>query len=232
MHKAILLATLLLGSPFTWANIVINGTRVIYPEKNKEVIVQLVNNGDAPALVQSWIDSGDINSTPETANVPFLLSPPVIKVKANNGQQIRIKKLAANLPNDRESVFFLNILDIPPTPEHLQNVNTVQFAIKSRIKLFYRPSTLTGTLDKAITNLKVIAENNHFRIVNNSPFHITIANIENTAKQKLLTESLMVAPFAQATTTVKNTANKRSQHYQIMYVDDLGAYKTHTVISQ
>lgn len=232
MHKAIILAALMLGSSSSWANIVINGTRVIYPEKNKEVVVQLINNGDAPALVQSWIDDGDMNSTPETANVPFLLSPPVIKVNANNGQQLRIKKLAANLPRDRESVFYLNILDIPPTPEHLQNVNTVQLAIKSRIKLFYRPSTLTGTtLDKSMSSVKLIAENKRFRIVNNSPFHITIANIENAAKQKLLAESLMVPPFAQATAAVKSSV-KRSQNYHIMYVDDLGAYKTRPVISQ
>lgn len=231
MHKAILLAVLMLGSCVSWANIVINGTRVIYPEKKKEVVVQLINNGDAPALVQSWIDDGDIHSTPETANVPFLLSPPVIKVNANNGQQLRIKKLPANLPTDRESVFFLNVLDIPPTPEHLQNVNTVQLAIKSRIKLFYRPATLTDTLDKAVSSLKLRADENRFQIVNNSPFHITVANIESPAKQKLLAESLMVSPFSSATVTAKSPV-KREQRYQVMYVDDLGAYKTLPVISQ
>lgn len=231
MQKAILLVALMLGSTYSWANIVINGTRVIYPEKNKEVVVQLINNGDAPALVQSWIDDGDLNSTPETANVPFLLSPPVIKVNANNGQQLRIKKLAAHLPKDRESVFFLNVLDIPPTPEHLQNVNTVQLAIKSRIKLFYRPSTLPGTLESALSSLKLIAEKDRFRLVNDSPFHITVANIENSAKQKLLAESLMIAPFAQATVTAKSNV-KRHQDYQVMYVDDLGAYKTLSVKSQ
>lgn len=113
MRKIIMLASLLLSAGNAWANIVINGTRVLYPENNKEVIVQLINTGDAPALVQSWIDDGDINSTPETANVPFLLSPPVVKVSEHNGQQLRIKKLPANLPGDRESVFFLNVLDIP-----------------------------------------------------------------------------------------------------------------------
>ena len=86
MRKIIMLASLLLSAGNAWANIVINGTRVLYPENNKEVIVQLINTGDAPALVQSWIDDGDINSTPETANVPFLLSPPVVKVSEHNGQ--------------------------------------------------------------------------------------------------------------------------------------------------
>ncbi|CAI0973464.1 Chaperone protein focC precursor [Serratia proteamaculans] len=92
MIKNILLAGLTLVTAQTYANVVINTTRVIYQESNKDVVVQLINNGSEPSLVQAWIDDGDINSTPETANVPFLLSPPVVKVTANNGQQLRIKK--------------------------------------------------------------------------------------------------------------------------------------------
>lgn len=230
MRKIIMLASLLLSAGHACANIVINGTRVLYPENNKEVIVQLINTGDAPALVQSWIDDGDINSTPETANVPFLLSPPVVKVSEHNGQQLRIKKLPANLPGDRESVFFLNVLDIPPKPENVQNQNTVQLAIKSRIKLFYRPTALTGTLDDATGKLMLIASGKQFRIVNESPFHITVANISQ-GKTKLLQESPMVSPFGQLTVATK-IAVKRGQTYQLMYVDDLGAYKTRTLISQ
>ncbi|HHE4756920.1 TPA: molecular chaperone [Enterobacter hormaechei] len=230
MRKAILLAGLLLSTGHSWANIVINGTRVLYPENNKEVIVQLMNTGDAPALVQSWIDDGDINSTPETANVPFLLSPPVIKVNEHNGQQLRIKKLPSSLPANRESVFFLNVLDIPPRPENLQNQNTVQLAIKSRIKLFYRPAALKGTLDDAVAKLTLAAEGDRFRITNNSPFHITVANI-SLGKTKLLQESPMVSPFGQLTVAAKNTV-KRGQTFQLMYVDDLGAYKTRTFTSQ
>lgn len=43
---------------------------------------------------------------------------------------------------DRESVFYLNVLDIPPRPEFGEkkadagNVNYLQLAVRSRIKLF------------------------------------------------------------------------------------------------
>lgn len=230
MHKLILLAVLLFSADLSWANIVINGTRILYPENSKEVIVQLMNTGDSPALVQSWIDDGDINSTPETAKVPFLLSPPVIKVREHNGQQLRIKKLPSNLPADRESVFFLNVLDIPPKPGNMQNQNTVQLAIKSRIKLFYRPSSLTGSLDDAVAKLTLAADGNRFLITNNSPLHITVANI-SLGKTKLLQESPMVSPFGQLTVATKSDV-KRGQIFHLMYVDDLGSYKTRTFISQ
>lgn len=196
--RLLILFSLLASINTAFANIVVNGTRVIYPEKNNETIVQLINNGNDPALVQSWIDDGDINSTPETANVPFLLSPPVVKVSGNDGQQLRIKKLPASLPTDRESVFYLNILDIPPTPEHLQGKNTMQLAIKTRIKLFYRPNHLQAGVEQALEQIEVKAENKQFRITNNSPYYVTLANVDDKKGKKILTDSLMVAPFSHA----------------------------------
>ncbi|MEY0232428.1 fimbrial biogenesis chaperone [Providencia manganoxydans] len=229
--RLIILFSLLISINTAFANIVVNGTRVIYPEKNNETIVQLINNGDDPALVQSWIDDGDINSTPETANVPFLLSPPVVKVSGNAGQQLRIKKLPASLPTDRESVFYLNVLDIPPTPDHLQGKNTMQLAIKTRIKLFYRPTSLQAGVEQAIEQLTVKAENQSFRITNNSPYYVTIANISNKSGNKMLADSLMIAPFSNSLAPAK-TAITAGQSYSLLYVDDLGAYKNKPLITK
>lgn len=231
MRTLYLLLALLLGSGWASANVIINGTRFIYPEKSKEIVMQLVNKGDRPALVQSWIDDGDINSTPETANVPFLLTPPVVKVSGRNGQQLRIKKLPASLPGDRESVFYINVLDIPPVPEHLAGQNTVQLAVKSRIKLFYRPAALAGKPDDAVNGLRLLATGSGFRLVNNSPFHISIANIENSAKTKLLNDSVMVPPFGEARANSK-AAIAKGQRYRLFYVDDLGAWKSKAYLSE
>jgi P pilus assembly chaperone PapD len=213
------------------ANVVINGTRVIYPLNSKETVVQLINNGNDPALVQSWIDDGDINSTPETSRAPFLLSPPVVKVAGKGGQQLRIKKLPAILPTDRESVFYLNVLDVPPVPEDMQGMNTMQLAIKSRIKLFVRPEQLRGGIDKAIEKVDVKAEGQGFRINNKSPFFITIANIEGRNKKMMVAESLMLSPFSNAFTQATSIV-KKGQHYSLRYVNDLGAFKQHDFVSQ
>lgn len=231
MRNIYLLIALLIGFGSASANVIINGTRFIYPENHKDIVMQLVNKGDQPALVQSWIDDGDMNSTPETAKVPFLLTPPVVKVSGHNGQQLRIKKLPAQLPGDRESVFYINILDIPPVPEHLTGQNTVQLAVKSRIKLFYRPAALTGKPEEAVNGLRLVADGHRLRLINNSPFHISIANIENPAKTKLLADSVMVAPFGEARASSK-TAVTKGQRYQLFYVDDMGAYKSKVYISE
>ncbi|MTH47819.1 fimbrial biogenesis chaperone [Intestinirhabdus alba] len=213
------------------ANVVINGTRVIYPGDSKEVVIQLVNNGPDPALVQSWIDDGDVNSTPETSRAPFLLSPPVVKIDGGSGQQLRIKKLPDSLPADRESIFYLNVLDIPPVPENVQGMNTLQLAIKSRIKLFVRPQTIKSEASHAIDKVSLTAAGQAFRIVNRSPFFITLASIDDRRGRKMLEESLMVAPFSDAIGKTLAPAIK-AQTYSLIYVDDLGAYKHHDLIAQ
>lgn len=69
------LAVVALFSTHSLASIVINGTRVIYPSDQKEVSVRLDNTGNSPVLIQSWLDTGDINAKPAAIKVPFILSP-------------------------------------------------------------------------------------------------------------------------------------------------------------
>lgn len=45
------------------------------------------------------------------------------------------------MPEDRESMLWLNIKGIPATDD-VSDKNIVQFAINSRIKLIYRPAAL------------------------------------------------------------------------------------------
>ncbi|MGO4314064.1 molecular chaperone, partial [Pseudomonas sp. KB_15] len=59
------------------AAIVITGTRVIYPEKSRQVSVRLNNVEDTPVLVQAWIDDGDTSVPVEKLDVPFIITPPV-----------------------------------------------------------------------------------------------------------------------------------------------------------
>ena len=231
MKQCLIIVGLLLSSFYANANIVINGTRIIYPEKNKDVIVQLVNNGNDPSLVQAWIDDGDINSTPETANVPFLLSPPVVKVAGNNGQQLRIQKMGTALPGDRESVFYLNVLDIPPTPENLQGANTLQLAIKSRIKLFYRPAGLTGSTNSITDFIELHAAGTGFKVINKGPYFFTLANVNQKGKKNLLVDSVMVGPFSSQFVATKVGVN-RNVPYILLYIDDLGAYKAKAITAR
>ncbi|MEX6004594.1 molecular chaperone [Providencia vermicola] len=62
INKLILFISLFIVSTSLYASVIINGTRVIYNEKAKSKTVQLVNDNKWPALVQVWLDTGDLMS--------------------------------------------------------------------------------------------------------------------------------------------------------------------------
>lgn len=144
----------------THAEIVIHGTRVIYPSDAREVTLQLSNNGSKPALVQAWIDEGDPKSTPDQSKVPFMITPPISRVEATKSQTLRITALpnASQLNQQQESVLWLNVLDIPPRPtgKGAESVpdNFLQLAIRSRIKFFYRPASIKEDANLAADKLQ------------------------------------------------------------------------------
>jgi P pilus assembly chaperone PapD len=145
--KYSLLLSAMLFSSSVFSSVIINGTRIIYPGKQREVTVQLSNNGASPALIQSWIDEGDAKTTPENSKAPFIISPPISRVEPTTGQALRVSLTTASLPQDKESLFWLNVLEIPPAPTGANNSapeNYLQVAFRSRVKLLYRPTGLPG----------------------------------------------------------------------------------------
>ncbi|PYB80643.1 fimbria/pilus periplasmic chaperone [Pseudomonas soli] len=125
------------------ANVVIAGTRVVYPANEREITVKLDNAGNEPALVQAWVDSGNAGSRADQADAPFLLMPPVARISPQRSQTLRMTYTRDSLPQNVESVFWLNVLDVPPLPKSADN-NFVQVAFRSRIKVFFRPEGLKG----------------------------------------------------------------------------------------
>lgn len=216
------------------ASVVINETRVIYPANAKFVSVQLVNDSDQTHLVQSWIDEGDATAAPEKIKVPFSLQPPVVKMSGHAGQALKIASMDARaLPKDRESVYWLNVLDVPPVPEGSGD-SYLQVAIRNRIKLFYRPVAL-GDLDSSVAEkISVSKSGGNTCLKNDSPYYMTIAQVvswqggalKQSRKDNLLAETAFIAPFGCA--LVSNKIQPGEQ-YRFTWLDDYGA-KRFTII--
>ena len=217
MHfKSSLFKTALLACfmPFTATNaeIIIHGTRVIYPSDAREITLQVSNNGNKPALVQAWIDEGDAKSTPDQSQAPFMITPPISRVDSQKGQTLRISALpkTANLSQTQETLYWLNILDIPPKPsaKTTNDVpdNFLQLAIRSRIKFFYRPNEIKGDSGAAPSKLQWTVLGDQLKVKNPTPFHITLTSInQNNAGQRtdLIKEGLMLKPFSEDSIKLK-----------------------------
>ncbi|OJA84454.1 fimbria/pilus periplasmic chaperone [Burkholderia ubonensis] len=127
------------------AGIVLSGTRVVYPETSKEVDVHVTNEGTQPELIQAWIDNGDPKANPQDIQVPFTLMPPIFRLDPRKGQSLRLSYTHEAIPQDRESVYWLNALEIPPKAKNADGTNALQLAYRTRIKLFFRPGGLKGS---------------------------------------------------------------------------------------
>jgi fimbrial chaperone protein len=73
-----------------------------------------------------------------------LLSLPAVCHAGQKENTLRIIDATNNqLPQDRESLFWMNVKAIPSMDKSKLSDNTLQLAIISRIKLYYRPAKLT-----------------------------------------------------------------------------------------
>lgn len=202
------------------AGIVIYGTRIVYPAEKNEVMVQLMNQENRSSLVQSWIDDGDTSLPPEKIQVPFLLTPPVAKVAANSGQQLKIKKLPNMLPNNKESLFYLNVLDIPPNNPDSAGKNVLKFAMQSRIKLFYRPKGISSVNKDTFQKLSMKRSGSIYSIKNDAANWITVTEVKAN-NVKINNESIMLAPLSSADVALKNA---NANQYKMTIIDDHGNY--------
>ena len=100
-HNRLLTFILLLAlSSSSIASVTISGTRIIYPGQEREVTVDLKNRNDTPALIQSWIGSGDTKIGPGEEKLPFIVTPPLTRIEPNQGQTLRIAYTGEPLPTD------------------------------------------------------------------------------------------------------------------------------------
>lgn len=232
-RAAIAAVLLAMVTPETLASVVLTGTRVIYSESEREVSLKLTNEGDAPALVQAWIDDGDPNATPENAKSPFTLTPPLFRLDAKKGQTLRIIQIQQALPRDQESLFWLNVLEVPPVASSSKDQqNSLQFAFRSRIKLFFRPTGLPGDADSAPTKVTwrfARKDDGHhvLRATNPTPYHITYTKVEAAAGGHVYSNDAgaMVNPGGTVEFAMDDTSPVSGEPAQVSYtfISDYGA---------
>ena len=214
------------------ASVVLPNTRVIYAGNAQEKGIQFTNQDDAPSVMQVWVDSGNADSTPETADAPFVVTPPVFRIEPKAGQTVRLVFTGKQLPQDRESVFYLNTLQIPSVGAAYANENQMLVMLRNRLKLFYRPAGLEhgaqGALEKLSFRLK--SEGKALRITATNPtgyfISLTGGQLVGSAQAGSF-EPDMLAPRSEASWDVQGAAPPagESVRVKVTYVDDFGAVR-------
>lgn len=172
------------------AAINLSGTRVVLAAPAKEASLLLQNASAEDFMLQAWVEAD------ATGEAPFAITPALDRLRGGQQKALRILYYGEGLPTDKESVFWLNVREIPQKPK---DENVLQIAVQQRLKLFYRPAGLPGKAEDAAKELKweLSGKNGKtlLEVANPSRFHVSFASVTVRKGTEVYTAPIdMVAP--------------------------------------
>ncbi|EPF0313448.1 fimbrial biogenesis chaperone [Enterobacter chuandaensis] len=145
----------------------IGRTRIIYDAAKKEVALPLQNkDNELPWLIQSWTDTGDGKT-----RGPFIVTPPLFRLDPQKEQSLRITWNGTSLPEDKESLFYMNVRTVPATAADEENKNVLRLIYKTRLKMFWRPVGLSGTASETCKKLRFVRHDEQLTAINEGAFY-------------------------------------------------------------
>lgn len=193
------------------AGVVIGGTRIIFDGEKKEASISITNPDDVPYLIQSWIDVQDGQS----GKAPFIITPLLYRLDGGQKNLERIV-MTGSLPQGQESLFWLNIKAIPSASKQM---NSLQIAVKTRIKLIYRPESLRASTPEEQTNkLTWRRAGNALQVNNPTPYVINFNEI--TVGGKKLDDVTYVMPSGSVRFPLPNGTNSNTLTFKV--INDYG----------
>jgi chaperone protein EcpD len=212
------------------ASVTISATRVVYPLDQREVSVKLNNDSRMPSLVQVWVDDGRANTQASDSKAPFVITPPIFRMDPAKSQTLRMMYAGDALPQDRESVFWLNVLDVPPKADAGPDVNTLQLAYRTRIKVFMRPPKLPGRPEDApqMLDWKVVpapqGSGDALAVSNPSAYFVSFSEIKVFANGRTYTNESggMVPPHGREVISVPQMSGVQTAKVHYTAISDYG----------
>ncbi|AIB38779.1 fimbria/pilus periplasmic chaperone [Pseudomonas simiae] len=158
------------------AAIGLDRTRLVFEGSKDAVSVNIVNNNtQLPYLAQGWIE----DEKGAKITTPLIVLPPVQRLEPGKKSQVKVQALPAAklLPQDRETVYYFNLREIPPRSD---KANTLQIALQTRVKLFYRPAAITPS-QQDISNpwqekLTLTRDGDRYQVHNPTPYYVTLVD--------------------------------------------------------
>ena len=209
-----LMAQLTTASLTAHASVTPDRTRLVFNESDKSISVTLRNNNEKlPYLAQSWLEDEKGNKITS----PLAVLPPVQRIDAMMNGQVKIQALPDihTLPSDRESLFYYNVREIPPKSG---KANTLQIALQTRIKLFWRPANIRLIPEDAAPKVKWRREGRNLIAENPNPIHISVMDVIVDGHDVPLN---MIRPFE--TLTLPLPANSAGGQMTWRFINDYGA---------
>lgn len=225
------------SSFYAQAAITLGLTRTIVTGADNTGSMQVINEGSRPVLIQTWIDNGhgEMDKPMESIQVPFAIDTPVFRLESKKARRVRIffTGKGQSLPSDRESLFWLNVLEVPSkSGQQGPPTNEVQIAFQSRTKLFFRPKNIPSGAYQVEKLIRFeLLSGKMLKIINPTPYHVTFMALEISRNDGTQTFPLVVMPddmikpksFVTLAIQSSNTYQTGSAKVRFSVFDDYGS---------
>ncbi|HAX9584597.1 TPA: fimbrial chaperone [Escherichia coli] len=168
------------------AAFVLNGTRFIYEEGKKNTSFEVTNQSTETYGGQVWID----NTNQSNSQVYMVPAPPFFKVAPKEKQIVRIMKTDSTLPTNRESLFWLNVQEIPPKPKNTEG-GSLAVAINTKVKLIYRPKSLVEGRKGAEKAMQIVYRNGETYLSNPTPYYFAVTAVKVNGQNVKLKDAVL-----------------------------------------
>jgi chaperone protein PapD len=204
------------------AAIALDRTRVIVNGNEKSVSLSISNhNKQLPYLAQGWIEDELGNKI----TTPLTILPPIQRVEPGAESQIKVVAMPGveQLSQEVETLFYFNIREIPPRSD---KPNTLQIALQTRVKLFYRPKNIMPTKADMATpwqeKITLTRQGDSYLVANPTPYFITLVDAASHVKGKSANDftPIMIAP--KSTTSLGISAAALGKSPVLTYINDYG----------
>lgn len=213
------------------ASVTLVGTRVIYPSDKQSVSLNFRSSDNVPSVLDLWVSNSAVSSS-QSSDSPFVITPSVFRIDPNKGQSTKLIYTGGNLPDDRESVFYLNFVQLPASDK---TANKLLVTYKSTVKIFYRPETLKQNIDDIGSYLRIDINKINSGVIavyNDSEFYVTPTrlDIEKNGRTVLSvpdSQLNMLPPFSHQDIRVKPLPGSSGIEPKISIINDLGGVSTY-----
>ena len=171
INRVLFLFSLMVLTPMTsYAAFSLSNTRIIYPEQNQGKTLVVKNSSTHRYGGQTWLEGDD----PELSNSTFVATPSLFTVEGHSQQTIRVMKTGFSLPDDKETLFWFYLQELPPASKES---NQLQFAMRTKIKLIYRPTSLQEGREGAEQHLQISATKTDLTLNNPTPYYFALSRL-------------------------------------------------------
>lgn len=198
MLLVILITSLVTAPVMAEGGVGFSRNRLVYPASQKSITITVSNHGDSPYLVQAGVSADPAKKV----SAPFVVTPPLFRLEGNSQNDIRIVAAGSSLPRDRESVFYFFGTTIPggDAPDHDKGSSgaMLSIAMRSVMKLFWRPEGLKPSAQEAPGKMQFIRDAKGVLVKNPTPYYQSFAYLEFDGKvQEPDRKMSMIAPFGE-----------------------------------